>query len=688
MAPDASLASVSGRIRWAYDWSRYESPTGDVTRSSDGSDQDYTLAVSRALTNTIFFTGGVAHSIDERDGKKEATTSPFFSLRFTPPRTATEKELYNFKISFNRTDSWPSHETHVSYTTFGLGFISPEQWRRVPPFTLDYRRVHSKTEGSSYEYDSVHDSFSANTGTLFTVLETDVNLRYDFSASRVEDRTVSHETRMWRHSVAVDMNRDFMDGKVHTTANVGYSTNERTTESRSGVPVRFEQELSSSSGLAGVDLTPADGPPLPAENELTDNNTGAAVTPTIDLNAGYWNTGIDMGSQKSIHTIYLYITTTPVEITELINGTYNFGWQLYTTNDTSLTTWTLVGAPAVSYNSLFRRFEFDFAEIQARYFKVVNTAGQGIDPIEGTEIEAIGYLNDIPTSEVTSTGDRYYGGFGITYHPTLRLDMGYNINFGETRTDSDQGDSRRQTYMSHGFNAGYLLIPRYSARLRGSFSQSRGKTTGVGVGGNDSFSLSFSALPLPTVRTNATYHHSESLSDGEKISKSDSMGGSVSMKIYKGVDFRLNGNATETKLLASGTKTNTESIGWNLRVVPWNFMNIRINGSNSWTSTDGTSDTNDTLGARIYLNPTRVLSFSADFRIRPDSSERYTAVWSPGNKKVRVRMNYAKIGSTDRYGVTFGWRPAHRLDLDGSYTVSKSDGRQTDVFRVVATVRF
>jgi hypothetical protein len=112
---------------------------------------------------------------------------------------------------------------------------------------------------------------------------------------------------------------------------------------------------------------------------LADGNTGAAVTPPIDIGKALLdrNIGVDFGFPRAVSALYVY--------TDRPSGT-GLGWKVYTSGDNL--TWNLIEANVSTiFNTSFSRYEIDFAEQKARYIKAVNFGANDVASALVTEIE-------------------------------------------------------------------------------------------------------------------------------------------------------------------------------------------------------------------------------------------------------------------------------------------------------------
>jgi hypothetical protein len=520
---------------------------------------------------------------------------------------------------------------------------------------------------------------SFNTGYNFSFLETATSLNYSYTHPVTEDNVAKTRSENPSHNVVANFSRSFVDKKIQTSANIGYNESQSINESK-GSPIRFEQKITAADGLYGIVLSPYTVGALTSMPALIDNNTGASAG--LNLNGFDRNIGIKLTTAESVAKIQLYLSTTDPNISTYVNTPAVFGWQLYTSNDGA--SWTLFsGTLTTSYESAYQKIVFTFAETSALYFKVVNTAFPAAAlPINVTEIEAFRFINSTPTIRLTSTTKRDFGGFNLSYSPITRLSMNYTINYDHSGRDLNNFDSTGIN-QSVGLNA--VIMPQY-LNLATNYTTATTKTTeertsgaiATSEYGSNSYAITFSSIPLPTVNASLNYGYSESLTNGAIDSTSNSVNGNVFMNLYQGVDLGLGSTLSESKSLRANLTTDSTSYYSNLTLVPWKPVTVMINGGSSTTQTTGSgSSTTNSLATTFSYTPTRRLYFLASITIEPASSQSYSVNWLP-TRNTQVSARYGISGNVTNMGGDFSWTPIQRLSLRVGYVGTTTDNATSD----------
>lgn len=683
MGGRASFASSLG-ARADYSYSRTDSSSAGVTTTSKSNTQQYSLNFTKELTNTISLNGDMRWTITEINGVKQESAYPFLVLQFSPPA------LYNLTFSHSRTETDPSESGRITTTNTSVAFRLPET--RWPNVSISYNIATSEDHESPKMLDSVTSNISAGLGKSFYFLDTDARAGYSFTQNMTEDKISQTTSENPSHSVNGDLSRSFLENKLRASANLGYQIRESTTES-TGAPSRFDVGISGNTGWAYFNPALPTSITLTSEPELIDNPPPAIdTTPvtfasacgggtTIDLNCANWNIGTGFLFSQSIHLIYVYITTTPFEETN-IASIYSFGWDVYTSSDNI--TWTLVASPAQTYNATLNRFELNFTETSALYFKVVNTAGNGATDINVTEIQAVGFLLSSPRQSVTQDSTSQSGGLSLSYRPTERLSLGFSLSYDKSEQSVQGGTDSESISNSYGANANYVAIPRY-LNIFANFSATSSEYSSVTDTENttSSYAVSLSSSPLDTVNLGLTFNHSESETDGERVSESESASFNSSIMVYRGVDLNFSTVMSSSESFQSDTQSDSTSYNTNLRLVPWQSLSIILNNSRTSATTDApsgkTSSETTATSVDFSFTPTRRLYLSGRFNIEPTESQSYALTFSPTNK-IYVSLNYYNDDSsgTVSMGGNLNWQVLRRLSVGAVYNTTSANNATND----------
>ncbi|MEK7773045.1 MAG: hypothetical protein AAB307_01750, partial [Deltaproteobacteria bacterium] len=510
--------------------------TTDTSSTDDKSfTQGYTIGISKQLTNTITFRADARITETNTNGTHTETIYPTFTLNYAPPT------MYYFTFNYTRTDIAPSESSRLASSNLNTSFSLPSD--RWPSLGIFYNRFTNQDYLTPHNIDNISSNLGLNSTYGLVLLETDTHLNYSFSLQNTEDKVTQTKMMSPSHTGSADMTRYFLDKKLRTSFNMGYSWSEVTNTSLAG-PTRFEQTLSAIKGLYKNNPNAATGSlDSSYNNSLIDNDTNTTAVAAdgatnITLNTSNQNIGVELQSAQSVEKMFLYIKTDASNITNNVMSTgTNFNFELYKSDDG--TTWTSMGSIAPTFDDVLSRFVFTFSETSAKFFKVINlNSPQGVPNINVTEIQALGFITSTPVEELTYTINREFFGFNMTYNPLPKLGMGYNLSYDH----STQGINNNETSsMNHGLNLNYIAWQKYltvsTSYTTSTNSSSQETTTATS---NDtvvnSYSLTLSTNPLPTLTGNVNYSHVSNFLNGDDSSATQSMGGNLFMNLYRGID--------------------------------------------------------------------------------------------------------------------------------------------------------
>lgn len=674
MKPYVVMADISGRADASY--YKTTTTTAGQTTESTSLNQGYSLGLSHQLTSTIMISGDVRWSINEANGTQTEDVYPVFFLNYTPP------SMYYLSFGYNRSENLPPGGDRIATSTTNASFSLPvEGW---PSISLTYNRATTEDFLTIHKTNNVSTNKGFNTAYGFNFLETETNLNYSYTNSTTEDKVANTTAETQNHSASTNFSRAFWDKMIQTNAGVGYSQSKRIDKSP-GSPIRFEDKFTASDGLYSIDATPLVDP-LTNTPALIDNNTGASAG--IDLNNNpYKNIGFKFTTAQSIQKIHLYISTSDTNIATYVNNSSTwFGWQLYTSSDG--TNWTLRGTPTASYEAANLRIVFTFSEINALYFKIVNTTFPAAAlTISVNEIKAIGFKTSTPTNVLTAKSTSDFSSFNISFTPGGRFNMNYNINYSHSAEDTFDSDT---TSINQGAHMGLIISPEYltlstgyatttaTATQKTSSDSTTYTTTKTGA---DSYTITLSSTPLSTVGLGLNYGHSESLTGSETTSKTDSMGGNIYMKLYKGIDLGLGSSMSESKDIKSNAKTSSQGYSGNLNLIPWSTLTVAVNGGISTSTSESrgikTSYSSNSLSTSFSYAPTRNLYVSASITIEPAVSQSYSISWLP-TRNIQTGIRYGLSGDATNMGADLSWAPISRLSLHLGYTGTRMGNATSD----------
>ncbi len=645
---------------------------GGVTRETSDTKQSYHLNLGHdiPLTHTIHFSGDLVWSeIETSGGEKRRSIYPVFTLNFSPPK------MYNIGFGYSRTDVNPSGGDQITSTNMNVSFLHPPS-RRIPQFLISYNVSTTEDQDAPKSIDNVNRSLSGSTQYSTRIADTSLSGNYTASFSQSEDKLNDISGESISHRITLNAARRFMKNKISTSANFGYTLSDSTNESTGGKS-RFERREVANMGLAINSAVPA-AVTLGVEAELIDNGRATAVTPLIDINNADWNIGLGFVSPEQIHAIDIFVNTTLAEETNIKNGLYDFGWALYTSNDNI--TWSFAGAPVPTYNSFYNRFEFDFADISARYFKLVNTAGNGAEDINVTEIQAYGFFLSNPKKSFTSTLTRQFGWGNVSYSPTKRMNLGAVFGFDRSVRESVAASEAEDLYTMFSLSMSYTVIPKY-LRMSSSYSANRWTSESDSETSSDVYSVSFASTPMNAINTSLSFSHGESGINGVTQTKSDGAALGAFLRVYPGVDFNFSSSMNQSENLVLDSESNSRSFAWNMKLVPWKKVTTVLNGGVTHTTTKAkgttTSSSSQNFSVTASYAPSRFFFVSTSQNIDPTRTQSYGATWVP-TSKIQFGVRMSKTETTNGYGGTISWQPFSRLNLHGGYNATLIDNATND----------
>jgi hypothetical protein len=660
----AEIVNIRANADMSYSQSKATSALGETT-SSWSLNQNYNLNLSKRLTRTITFSSNVSLSIrDSKGGERRESIFPFFTLNFSPPKLA--RRWYNLSFSYNVTQTAPSEGVNIRSTFTSVSLNLPfERW---PAISLNYNRSTTQDDLSPHILDTVGNTIGLRTSYGFEFLGTEASASYSFSGDSTENKPGKTKSDSVRHFVGTGFSRSFWKERISTSANFGFRYSQSTTESL-GAPQRFQTGFPANQGVSsiftGTSFDATD--PSFTNNALIDGNISASAG--IDINAQSSNIVIGFDTAQELNEINLNITTA---LTKAIIDTLLFGWELFTSDDGI--SWTSFGVQLPVYEEIpSRRFVFSFTERTARFFRLVNTNAPNTgSPIEVAEMEGLGFILATPSQSFTSTQTGDFGGFGISFAATKDLTIRYSASYSHTHDDLSDRDS---TGVTQSVSLGYTVIPRYLS-LSTSFATSSSKSTGSATGGNRSYSLSFFSSPLPTLGGSLGLRRSESLSGGDKISRSDALSAGVDIGLYRGVDLTVRSNLSESTSFTDNSKLQSITFLGDIRLQPWKPFSVLMGGLVSRNESESkgvkSSSTTESLGGSFNLSLSQKFSISGSYRILPDFSQSYNVSWRP----TRNINSSARVGFSEdstNFGASLNWRPLRRLSLNLGYNGTRSE---------------
>src|SRR4030042_2252404 len=569
---NSSAFAVEGLSGWLnFNYSNSEQfEDGEKTLTSDSLSQNYYLSYGRPLTPALSYQLYLRTNLsDSHSTDAECKTTSAYQRVMEPALDISLRNpMYGLSAGYRRQEQWSTaHLNDDSRTTneyYYLRFdVSPYE---LPSLSLEFDRQRNYDHLSPGQIDTTNTTYSGSSA--YTYLYKDLNLSYTLSYSHDINETpldtISKSiTDNFNGSYKMDYNKSLWSGRVNVSA--GYQGNYNWNKSEEFVAetgdVLFERAPFGGVYARGTTLQPNVDGMLPSLGSLIDNNYNTGIT---EINIGtqeFHNIGILVSSEKSVDRLYIYVNKNVTPDTSL---TSTSNWKVYKSNFNQIGTWTqeiFIQSVTVSAHDTLNNiylYEIRFSTPQnASYFKVVNMKtvnAIGITDVLVTEIEAYG-IDVVPqTGKVTDTSTFFTQGVNLNANvratSNLSFSVGYFINRADTnpesiidsiggiftnifsKTGSDQ-DAKLTSNVSKSYTAGSTWVPHklLTTTLRFSRSKTFDNKGETDVSSN-TYSLSFSSSPLPTLDTTLSLNKSDNYSFEEKQTTSDSYLLSIGSKPY------------------------------------------------------------------------------------------------------------------------------------------------------------
>jgi hypothetical protein len=655
---------------------------GKKTSTSDGLLQNYYLNYGRAITPVLSYqlylrtTLSDSHSTDS-EGK---TTSTYQRVMEPALDISLRNPMYGLNAGYRRQEQWSTaHLCDDSRKTNEYYYlrldVSPYE---LPSLSLQFDRQRNYDYLSPRETDTTNTTYSGNSAYRFSYRELNLsyNLTYTHGINETPISTVSKSTTdNLNGSYNLGYNKSFWSGRVNVSA--GYQGNYVRDKSQQFVTetgsVVFKRTPLGGLHDRGTTLQPNVDDRLPSLGSLVDDNYNTGIT---EINIGtqeFHNIGIWVSSEKSVDRLYIYVNKDVTPDTNLRN---TGNWKIYKSNFNQIGTWTeeipILSVTVSVYDTLnnIYRYEIRFSTSQnASYFKVINMKtvnAIGITDVLVTEIEAYGTDVVPQTGKLTDTSTFYTQGLNLNASlratGNLSFSFGYFINRADqspesfldsiggiftnifSKTRSGQGE-KLTSNVSRSYNASSTWVPHrlLITTLRFSGSEAFDNKGETDVSSN-TYSLSFSSSPLPTLDTTLSLNRSDSYSFDEKQSTSDSVLLSIGSRLHRDVNMITDIGYTQSKTYATDTQSSTRSIRGTLDAPLTKKLYGSLTYGFSWTSSDGSSSSSKDGSMTVTYRPGQFINLSGSFRVSDadgdtSASEGLSMDWLP-LPAIRLNLSY------------------------------------------------
>jgi hypothetical protein len=725
---------------------------GKRTTSSDSFFQNYYFSFNKSINPVLSYEFYIRTSLTDTHTKNsEGNETTTYQRAIEPDIVfSLRNPMYNLNVGYRRLEQWPTGQikndsrntTEFYYSRFNL--TPPE----FPSLSLQFDRQSNYDHLSIKKLDNTSTRYSAYSA--YNLMYKGLNLLYNLNYTRSENETGISEVISKTINSGVNLsyniayNKSFWDNIVNVSA--GYQGNYVWNE---------DEHFATKTGEVSFKRTPSVGwyakgtlaqPEVYTLTSLDINLTNApfnapsddpGYTTATGVNIGnngdaYYNIGIQLSLPQNVDTLYIYVKSAA-------GNPGNITWDVYRSPTNGPGPWTNIAsvlnvAPTVfnSLNNIYR-YELKFTSYNALYFKVVTMTKSDLNDVLVTEIEAFG--TEVVSSSGKITGTSTFFTQGIYLNANLRpvnsltFSLNYFLNRADQQPksvlDSIKGvfsnllsksttgfneEQRSNVTRTYGANATWLahrLLTTTASLQRNEAFDNKGETDFS----SNTYSLTFSSSPLPTVDTNLSLIRTYSYSFDEKQSMNDLYLLTIGSKLYKDVNMIVDVGYTQAKtytmaessatLATENTESSTRYIRGSIdaRLTPKLYTAIAY-GFSSSTSGSTSSSSND--GSLIITyRPGRFVNITGFFNVADTGGDTSTGggflidwLVLPA---IRLNLNYqhrnTEPGSTttDSISTYAMWYITKFLDVQVTYSyMRKMNDKKSETHNFVGnlTCRF
>jgi hypothetical protein len=670
---------------------------GEKTGSSDSLYQNYYFNFNQSINPLLSYQFHIRTSLRDSSSKDSKGNETNSYLRAIEPAIDIffRNPIYGLDAGYRRLEQWPSAHiandsrktTEFYYSRFSL---TPDEF---PSLSLQFDRQSNYDHLSIKALDNTTTTYSANS--WYQLSYKGLRLAYNLSYTRNENERPLSQAQVIAKTINdgfnatynIAYNKSFWDNIVTVSAgyqgNYNWNKNEQSTTRTGNVPFK-RTPLFGMYGL-GTQIEP-NVDTLAAANTLTDSIYDVPAKISTDtINVGqngnkFNNIGIQLSSsEQSVDMLYIYVNKDVLPDTVLININ---NWKVYQSNFNLPGTWkeitiqTVTASVSDILNNVYR-YEIKFSTPQnALFFRAINLEIATASDVLVTEIEAFG--TEAVSSSGKITGTSTFLTQGINFNASLRPlnSLTFSVNYFLNRADqqpksiidSIEGafsnlltkpttevneDLRSNITRTYGANATWLahrLLTTTAHFQRNEAFDNKGETDFS----SNTYSLTFSSSPLPTLDTNLSLIKTYSYSFNKKQSMNDLYILTINSHLYKDVNMITDAGYTQSrtyvmvKSSATPATENTESstryINGTIdtRLTPDLFLDITYGYSQ--TSGGSTSSSSNNGSIIVTYRPGRFINTTGSFRFSDtnggtSTAEGFSVDWLV-LPTIRLNLNY------------------------------------------------
>jgi hypothetical protein len=659
LATESRAEGLSGFLEYEYNKNHTDltDASGQSNQTkSDSFRQLYNLRLDRRLyPNLNFLASGIFQkrddSIDAEGLKRDTTTTnirPFVSLNLRTP-------LYFAEAAYSRNEERVKTSESSPLSTVRESIISTLYWRpdRFPDLKIQFSRDH-QFDKERMIVDTVTDLYRATSN--YRPVDT-LSLYYQGTFRNSELRLSDTRVKETDHNGRVNYSNNWWRRRI--TLGVDYNITKQEVETTTTGAAEVGLRVFPFAGLSASSDTPGNVV-LASNPALIDGNSeaGAGVNLGLPLPGGdarLRNMGMDFLVATEINTLYVLVDR---DVTQVADA---FSWRIYTSDDDpsdGMQSWVLrqTVSPAI-YSPTFNRFEIRFANVTARFIKVVTA------PLSPTVPFASAYptifVTEIqpeirrPASEVAGKLSSTFQTGNLDFRAVILEAFNLTYEFNYLFTKRDPGDLFYT--VSNGLSFFRQFNRVFSGNGRVSFENGEDQN-----GNREAFiyTASVTAVPFQTLSQSIIFSGKDESIAGKRNTSISLLIYNIA-RLYEGIDANLSGGISFQEE-DTGRKNKNTQVNAGATLMPNRKVNLTLlyNGTTTVTSGGnliGETTTYTRAGeADLSITPVQAVSIFGSYRIEKSTEYlnrnilNYSFSWSPfRDGALQLNFNYNETIRSD-----------------------------------------
>ena len=659
LSTDSPAEGLSGYLEFEYnraDTEQKNSGGQSIDTSSDSLSQLYNLNFDKKIyPNLGLLASGLFRKRDissETDGTKSDTSTttlrPYVNLNLRTP-------LYFAEAVYSRNEEKRETSGVSPVTTVRESLISTLYWRpdRFPDLKLQYSRDHLYDKERS-SLDTVTDLYQATSNYRPTG---NLSLYYQGSFRNTDLRLTDTTTKELNNNGRVNYSNNWWRRRI--TFGLDYNISNQVLETKTTGQGDVGVRVFPFAGLSTASDTPENvvlvSNPALIDADVTVNTGIDLGLPPPGGDTRLRNMGLDFLVATEINTLFVWVDR---DVTQVADA---FSWRVYTSDDDpsdGIQIWTLrqTVSPAV-YSPTFDRFEIRFANVKARFIKVVTAPlspvvpfASGFPTILVTELQA-----EIrrPASEVAGKLTTTSQNGNLDFRALLLEPINLTYEFTYVFTKRDPGGLMYTA--SNGLSFFRQFDKVFSGRGRVAFE------TGEEPAGHREAIISTASIttvPFQTLQQSLTFSAREETVAGKKDTNISILLYNIA-KLYEGIDANL-GGVISFQEDPTGQKIRNAQVNGGATFVPNRKVNLTLFYTGTKTVTSGGELAGETTRstrsgeADLAFTPVRTVYLFGSYRIETSTSAprrdilNYSLSWSPfPDGTMHLTFNYNETIRSD-----------------------------------------